>query len=418
MLLSRRQWAPLFVALLSSVLSSHARAAEEPPPDKALIVVRVPEGAALIIGKSDTLQTGTERTFLSPSLTKGKKYEYRLTANWSDSGKPRSKTRVVLVEAGTRTVVDLRSNAEEAEKQAGADDARIRKFLFTYSAVVTDLPAGKASRIWLPMPPSNEDQDVEIVAKDLPADGKIAREPKYGNRVMYLDAKAGADGTIPLKIVYRVKRKEVHGPEKEKPDSVSVAMYLKADKLVPIDGKPLELLKDKNLPKDQTDVAHFLYDIVNNHMKYSKVGEGWGRGDSVWACDSKYGNCTDFHSLFISLARAQKIPAKFEIGFPLPEKRGEGEIAGYHCWAFFSPKGQGWYPVDISEANKNPKMKDYYFGNLTEDRITFTTGRDITLVPKQDGEPLNFFVYPYVEVDAKTYPADKVKRTFSFEDVK
>ena len=40
-------------------------------------------------------------------------------------------------------------------------------------------------------------------------------------------------------------------------------------------------------------------------------------------------------------------------------------------------------PVDISEANKNPKMKDYYFGNLTEDRVTFTTGRDIDLVPEQ-----------------------------------
>jgi transglutaminase-like putative cysteine protease len=152
-------------------------------------------------------------------------------------------------------------------------------------------------------------------------------------------------------------------------------------------------------------------------MRYSKEGTGWGRGDSDWACDSGYGNCTDFHSMFISLARAQKIPAKFEIGFPLPEKRGSGEVAGYHCWAKFKPKGKDWIPVDISEANKNPKMRDYYFGNLTEDRVTFSLGRDINLVPKQDGEPLNFFVYPYVEVDGKAYPADKVRRKFTFKDV-
>ena len=25
-------------------------------------------------------------------------------------------------------------------------------------------------------------------------------------------------------------------------------------------------------------------------------------------------------------------------------------------------------------------MKDYYFGNLTEDRVAFSTGRDMTLV--------------------------------------
>jgi hypothetical protein len=301
---------------------------------------------------------------------------------------------------------------------ARAEDAKSRTFLFTYGATVTDLPAGKMARVWLPVPPSSEHQQVEIVSKDLPAEGKLGKESKYGNQMLYVEAKADKDGNIPLKVVYRVKRLEVRGSDMEKPDEIRVAMFLKADKMVPIDGKPLELIKDKELPKDQTDTAHVLYDVVNNHMKYSKEGSGWGRGDSVWACDSKYGNCTDFHSLFISLARSQKIPAKFEIGFPLPEKRGEGDIPGYHCWAFFRPEGKGWVPVDISEANKNPKMKDYYFGNLTENRVAFTTGRDLTLVPKQDGEPLNFFVYPYVEVDGKPYAADKVKRKFGYEDAK
>src|SRR5262249_18742763 len=152
------------------------------------------------------------------------------------------------------------------------------------------------------------------------------------------------------------------------------------------------LLKGKKLPEDPMDKARVLYDVVNKHMRYSKEGLGWGRGDAVWACDSKYGNCSDFHSLFISLARSEKIPAQFEIGFPLPPKRGAGEIPGYHCWAFFRPKGKGWVPVDISEANKDPKKTDYYFGNLSEDRVTFSTGRDVDLVPKQAGKPLNFFV--------------------------
>ena len=57
------------------------------------------------------------------------------------------------------------------------------------------------------------------------------------------------------------------------------------------------------------------------------------------------------------------------MGFPLPPKRGEGDIGGYHCWALFKPEGKGWVPVDISEANKDPKMTEYYFGNLTEDRV-------------------------------------------------
>jgi transglutaminase-like putative cysteine protease len=217
-------------------------------------------------------------------------------------------------------------------------------------------------------------------------------------------------------VTYRVTRREVKSDLNRKSETgEALAQYLTPNRKVPIDGMPLELIKDKKLPMDQFEAARVLYDVVNQHMRYSKQGTGWGQGDSVWACKSGYGNCTDFHSLFMSLALSQKIPSKFEIGFPLPEKRGSGEIPGYHCWAFFRPEGHGWVPVDISEANKNPRMRDYYFGNLTEDRVSFSSGRDLDLVPRQQGEPLNFFVYPYVEVDGKPY--DKIDKQFTFKDL-
>ena len=118
----------------------------------------------------------------------------------------------------------------------------------------------------------------------------------------------------------------------------------------------------------------------------------------------------------IALSRAQGMPARFEIGFPIPEQGGRGAIGGYHCWAFFYADERGWLPVDISEADKHPAMKNYYFGNLTENRVTFTVGRDLNLVPQQAGEPLNFFVYPYVEVDGQPLPKDQFKLEFGYAD--
>jgi transglutaminase-like putative cysteine protease len=293
-----------------------------------------------------------------------------------------------------------------------------RTFLFTYQATVTGLAPGQSARIWLPVPPSNGDQEVALVKQDLPAEGKTAREPKYGNDILYLEARAGKEGTIPVAVTYRVKRFEVKADlQGTDPMLEDLSLYLKPDAKVPVGGKPLTLVAGRELPHDQVRLARVLYDVVNGHMRYSKEGTGWGQGDAVWACDSKYGNCSDFHSLFISLARAHQIPAKFEIGFPLPEQRGRGEIPGYHCWAKFKPQGKSWVPVDIAEANKNPNRKDYYFSNLTEDRVTFSVGRDLTLVPKQAGPPLNFFVYPYVEVDGRPYPAEKVQPKFSYQDV-
>ena len=297
-------------------------------------------------------------------------------------------------------------------------EARSRTFRFTYAAVVTGLKPDQPARIWLPVPPSNDDQDAAIVSRELPAEGKIGRDAEYGNELLYLDAKADSEGKISLKIVYKVTRRELKGDggHDVKESADLLARYLKADARVPIDGKPLELLQGKDVPKNQLAAARVIYDVIDDDLKYGKDKPGWGNGDSVWACDSKTGNCTDFHSLFLSLARSRGIPAKFEIGFPLPDKRGAGDVPGYHCWAKFRPEGKGWVPVDISEANKHPEMRDYYFGNLTEDRVAFSTGRDLTLAPKQDGGPVNFLVYPYVEVDGKVWPQEKIEKKFSYQD--
>ncbi len=308
--------------------------------------------------------------------------------------------------------------ASFADEPAKSVTPKSRTFEFTYAATVTGLPEGKTARVWLPVPPSNDEQHVALVGKELPAKERIGRESQYGNRILYFEAAAGADGKVPLRLTYRVLRREVRGDLSEPPRADEpVARYLEPDALVPVGGRPLDLIKKKEVPKDQFAAARMLYDVVNAHMRYRKTGTGWGRGDAVWACDNGYGNCSDFHSLFISLARSLKIPAKFEIGFPIPEKHGAGDIPGYHCWAKFRPEGKGWVPVDISEANKNPSMKDYYFGNLTADRVAFSTGRDLELVPRQDGPPVNFLIYPYVEVEGKPYPADKVQKHFAYRDV-
>jgi transglutaminase-like putative cysteine protease len=315
--------------------------------------------------------------------------------------------------------VCLPGMANSASEDKGSDKTAIpktRTFDFTYSATISGLDPEKSARIWLPVPPSNEDQDVKIESKELPGSEQASTEPKYGNQVLYVEGKADNQGTISVAVTYRVRRKEVRGDFQRSASEDVAESFLKPDSRVPVGGKSLDLIRGQELPKDEMEAARILYDVVNQHMRYSKEGTGWGRGDSDWACESGYGNCTDFHSMFISLARARKIPAKFEIGFPLPEKHGSGEVAGYHCWAKFKAKGKDWIPVDISEANKNPKMRDYYFGNLTEDRVTFSLGRDIALVPKQEGELLNFFVYPYVEVDGKPYPVEKVKRKFTYKD--
>jgi hypothetical protein len=55
------------------------------------------------------------------------------------------------------------------------------------------------------------------------------------------------------------------------------------------------------------------------------------------------------------------------------------------------------------------------FGHHDENRLEFSRGRHLTLVPAQQGPPLNFFVYPYAEVDGK--PHEAINRKFAFRDL-
>ena len=74
-----------------------------------------------------------------------------------------------------------------------------------------------------------------------------------------------------------------------------------------------------------------------------------------------------------------------------------------------------WVPVDISEADKDPDMNEYYYGNLTENRVTFTIGRELDLTPTQQAGPVNFLVYPYAEIDGKAHTS--FRKSFEYEDI-
>jgi len=297
-----------------------------------------------------------------------------------------------------------------------------RDFTFRYSFTVKNVPAGQKLRIWFPAAHSDSFQDARAITEngDLPL--KKTHESKYGNEIYYAEISKAKQSDYHFEVVYDVMRRERVTLGVSTPHLADVKITdrekkidLAPDTLVPITGLPADLAKKVTEgQRGPLDKSRAIYDYVFATMKYDKTGTGWGHGDVMYACSAKKGNCTDFHSLFIAMARSQGIPSRFEIGFPLPPDKHAGEIAGYHCWAeFFEPK-DGWIPVDISEAWKHPEKKDYFFGAHDANRVQFSMGRDLELSPKQEGAPLNYFVYPYVEVDGKEYP--NVSNDFSFAD--
>jgi transglutaminase-like putative cysteine protease len=300
-----------------------------------------------------------------------------------------------------------------------------RHFNFHYTFTVNNVPPGERVRVWIPFAHADAFQHVKVTSKtgDLPL--KQVRQPDYGNEVLYAEASKADKGEYRFSVDYDIVRHEhvvlVNGKpapnlHSEHSPRLQLARFLEPDRLVPVTGVPAQLAAEQTkAATTELEKAKDIYDYVFRTMRYDKSGTGWGHGDTLWACDSKHGNCTDFHSVFISMARSQKIPARFQIGFPLPADKTSAEIPGYHCWAEFYLDSTGWVPVDISEAWKHQEKHDYFFGAHDVNRVQFTQGRDLKLSPAQDGAPLNYFVYPYVEVGGKEHP--NVSIAFSFEDV-
>ena len=303
---------------------------------------------------------------------------------------------------------------------------RERRFEFEYKATVKDVPAGaKRVELWIPVPHDGPFQTVSGLKIDSPFPYEL-KTTQYGNRVLHLSVENPTLASFTVTVRFDAVRREhiqerlqqanLSAPVKEKKDP-DMARWLQPDRLVPIDGQVrrwAQEVVDAAGAKTDLEKARAIYNHVVATVKYDKTGQGWGRGDIYYACDARRGNCTDFHAIFIGYARALGIPARFAIGFPLPVERGGGQVAGYHCWAEFYAKGIGWVPVDASEAAKDPARREYFFGAHDENRVEFTRGRDLVLSPKQKGEPLNYFVYPYAEVDGK--PFASIDKSFSYKD--
>jgi transglutaminase-like putative cysteine protease len=301
-----------------------------------------------------------------------------------------------------------------------------RAFEFHYTTRIPSLPeGGEKLRLWIPVPETDDYQEISSLTIESPIPYELHREPGYGNQYAYLEVVPPTQKVqVEVRMSFKVNRWEHRVPLRGSTGlahaselrPVEQARFLQPDRLVPLDGIIRALAEQETRGLERPlDKARAIYDYVVSTMRYDKSGEGWGRGDAIYACNVRKGNCTDFHALLIGMMRAAGIPARFEIGFPLPPDKVEGEIPGYHCWAQFYLEGVGWVPVDASEAWKNPSKRNYFFGAHDEHRVLFTRGRDIRFNPAQEGEPLNYFIYPYAELDGKSFGLLEYK--FSFRDL-
>jgi transglutaminase-like putative cysteine protease len=276
------------------------------------------------------------------------------------------------------------------------------------------------TNLWLPYPVSDEQQTISNV--------QISGD--YSNSAVYTDKanlttmlhavwnKRAKSQRLTLK--FDVERKEMirrDFPGKETVwDPADYAQYLAPTRLGPIDGVVGELsakiVKGKIAVLDK---ARAIYDwaVENTYRNPNTIG--CGEGDVCYLLKDPGGKCADISSIYVALARAAGVPTREVFGIRQGNKDGQDITGWQHCWAEFYLPGYGWVPVDPADVRKamlkenlnledakTDTYRDYFFGGIDAYRIRLSEGRDLTLTPPQQGETVNYLMYPFAQVGSKT----------------
>lgn len=296
-------------------------------------------------------------------------------------------------------------------------EARERRAEVTFNANLKISASSSDVRLWIPYPVTDEFQAIEEVS----IGGNYSTHGVYlgkgiGNDALYAEWKSPmAERT--LTYAFRVGRQEVvkkDFPKGEPPLNMKeFEKYLLPTSLGPTSGKVKQLAE--RITKDQTTIlvkARTIYDWIIDNMHRDPQVKGCGIGDVERLLEGLGGKCTDIHSVFVALTRSVGIPSREIFGIRIPPGK-EGDMSrAQHCWAEFYLPGYGWVPVDPADVRKimlekqlrlgeEGPYREYFFGAVDENRIAYGTGRDLLLTPPQKNGTINYFGYPYAEIDGK-----------------
>jgi transglutaminase-like putative cysteine protease len=335
------------------------------------------------------------------------------------------KRRDFLRRAGVASSLAALDPRRLLAQSSGADRWRAFEIL---TRVEVLQPAGP-TRVWLPAPLAVAPYQ-KTLGDTYRADGGTVQMVERPEAALDMLVAEWPDGIAPiLKLTSRVAttghaadltRPTVPPP----PDLQSFAPFLRATRLIPIDGL-VKTTSDEIAKGAGTDFerARAIYDWVVDHTFRDPEVRGGGVGDIRLMLESKKlgGKCADMHALFVGLCRAAGIPAREVYGLRVAPSRlgmkslglaSENATRAQHCRAEVYLTGYGWVPVDPADVRKvaleEPPgslpiddervraVRARLFGSWEMNWIAFNYAHDVALPGAKHGA-LGYFMYPQAE---------------------
>jgi len=288
-----------------------------------------------------------------------------------------------------------------ATKTSGEPVLPVRmKLTYTVKAKPNAVPDGQVIRCWMPFPREGHSRQKNInLLKSDPEKAMGAPESDLQHSV-YLEKKAVKDQPTVFQIEFEVETAAQYfdlNPDKIKPYNAESAVY----KENTVERAPQIVLT----PKIKQLANRILGGETNPLLKVQKI-YNWINDSVRWASALEYstipdipgyvtkthhGDCGMQTLLFMTLARSQGIPVKWQSGWMLHPRE-----VNLHDWCEVYYEGIGWVPLDQSfglQASTDEKVRNFYCSGIDAYRLIVNDdyGRKLTPAKKfPRSEPYDF----------------------------
>jgi transglutaminase-like putative cysteine protease len=115
-------------------------------------------------------------------------------------------------------------------------------------------------------------------------------------------------------------------------------------------------------------IARNVHDFVARRLSYANDGQ-WDDAEAVYL--QRTGSCSEYTFLFVSLCRANGLPARYVAG---TRQRIEGTYVDtvFHRWAEVYLPPYGWVPIDALHDDRTGSIRYDYFGAISDERFATT----------------------------------------------
>ncbi len=259
------------------------------------------------------------------------------------------------------TALSCACSTRAAERVAVSPDAGYRAerldpitHQVDFSVVVTPPYRCDVLKVWLPLPPSDEAQEVtnsRLSTFPMHVEPRIGNEPVYGNRFAYFEFRSPQGAQI-VRHQFTARVCELRwnvDPEQVQRDvewPASFVPYLKPQAIT--DRERFQAVLDEIAPPRKGSARGLLnaIDWVERNLTYDHAAASL-RADADHAFNRLRGHCSDYHGLCATMGRALGYPTRVTYGLSLFPKNSPS-----HCKleAYLPP--YGWVSFDVSETQK------------------------------------------------------------------